>query len=63
MEGKIKFFKSEKGFGFITVEGSNDVFVHKKGCIGEYVPKEGDLVVFETESGPKGVSAVDVQKA
>lgn len=62
MEGVVKWFKAEKGFGFIVHEGK-DVFVHKTSCFGKYIPKEGDKVTFDTEKGPKGICAVDVVKA
>ena len=66
MNGTIKFFNRLKGFGFITPENSNskdDVFVHRTGCQGQYVPQDGDQVTFETENGKKGINAVNVQLA
>ncbi|MFN3875428.1 MAG: cold-shock protein [Flavobacteriales bacterium] len=60
--GKVKFFNSEKGFGFITPdEGGKDVFVHKTGTRGPLY--EGDKVTFDVEQSPKGPNAVNVQKA
>jgi CspA family cold shock protein len=60
--GTVKFFNTEKGFGFITPDdGGKDVFVHKTGT---RVPlNEGDKVVFEVEQSPKGLNAVNVQRA
>ena len=60
--GKVKFFNSEKGFGFITPnEGGKDVFVHKNGTLQPIY--EGDQVTFEVEQSPKGPNAVNVTKA
>jgi CspA family cold shock protein len=59
-EGKVKFFNTEKGFGFITPNGSSDdIFVHVNGLIDEI--KENDMVQFETEQGRKGLNAVNVE--
>ena len=57
--GTVKFYNSEKGFGFITPsEGGADVFVHAMG-IKEKI-KEGDNVSFLLEQGKKGPNAKDV---
>ncbi len=59
-QGKVKFFNSIKGFGFITPEdGTADVFVHESG-LSEKI-KDNDRVQFETERGKKGLNAVRVQ--
>jgi len=59
-EGKVKFFNNEKGFGFITPNGSTeDIFVHANGLIDEI--RENDNVKFETEQGRKGLNAVNVE--
>lgn len=60
--GTVKFFNTEKGFGFITPEdGGKDVFVHKTGTRSDLM--EGDKVTFEVEQSPKGLNAVNVERA
>lgn len=60
--GTVKFFNTEKGFGFITPdEGGRDIFVHKTGT--RELLNEGDKVTFEVEQSPKGPNAVNVTKA
>ncbi|MDR5590240.1 cold-shock protein [Christiangramia sp. SM2212] len=59
-EGKVKFFNTTKGFGFIQTEGSNeDIFVHSSGLIDDI--REDDRVQFETEQGKKGLNAINVE--
>jgi len=63
--GTVKWFNSEKGFGFIQVEGEDDVFVHFKAIQGNEMRKsleEGQQVQFEVERGPKGLQASNVVK-
>lgn len=64
MTGKIKNLK-EKGFGFIAVEGQKDIFFHMNALVGVQFDdlREGDMVTFEEESSPKGMNAVNVQRA
>ena len=60
-QGKLDFFDTSKGFGFINEIGSQErYFVHISGMIDEI--NEGDKVSFELERGPKGMNAVRVQK-
>ncbi len=62
--GKVKWFNNQKGFGFITPESGNDVFVHHSALQGEgyKVLEEGQEVEFEIEQGPKGEHATNVVK-
>ncbi len=61
-KGTVKFFNETKGFGFITIEGSNqDVFVHVSGLKDEI--RENDRVTFQVEQGRKGPNAVEVALA
>jgi CspA family cold shock protein len=59
--GTVKFFNSEKGFGFIEVEGEKDVFVHSSALQGISL-QEGDRVQFDVEKGAKGPQAANVEK-
>jgi len=63
MTGRVKWFNDRKGFGFIEVEGSKDVFVHHSAIQGEGFKslKEGDEVEFEVTNGPKGPQASNVR--
>jgi CspA family cold shock protein len=65
MNGKVKWFNKVKGFGFITTEEGNDVFVHFSGIAnnGFRTLKEGEAVVFDVEQGSKGPQAVNVKPA
>jgi CspA family cold shock protein len=65
MTGTIKIL-TDKGFGFITGEGlAKDLFFHSNSLVGVSFDelKEGDNVSFETEESPKGLNAVNVQRA
>ena len=54
--------KTDKGFGFISVQGSDDVFFHHSACDGQYDNLNvGDTVTFDMESGPKGPKAANVK--
>ena len=60
--GKVKFFNSQKGFGFIVPdEGGKDVFVHTSGTHEDLY--EGDTVNYEVEDSPRGAKAINVTKA
>jgi CspA family cold shock protein len=60
MQGVVKFFNEDKGFGFIKPTDSNeDIFVHSSGLIDKI--RENDKVEFEQERGKKGMNAVRVR--
>jgi len=62
--GKIKWFDNKKGFGFITEESGQDVFVHHTAIVGSGFKtfEEGDAVSFEILSSDKGLKADKVQR-
>ena len=62
--GTVKWFNSSKGFGFITREEGEDVFVHFRAIVGDGFKTldEGDRVEFDVEQGPKGLQAANVKK-
>lgn len=62
MTGKVKWFSSQKGYGFITDEEGKDVFVHFSGVKmdGFKTLREGQDVSFEIKEGDRGPQAVDV---
>ncbi len=64
-KGTVKWFNAAKGFGFISREGGEDVFVHFKSISGDGFKSlnEGDAVQFEVEKGPKGLLATNVSVA
>jgi len=62
--GEVKWFNNEKGFGFISVEGENDVFVHFSAIQGDGYKslEEGQKVEFEIVDGSKGPQAANVTR-
>jgi len=60
--GIVKWFNSEKGFGFITVDGGEDVFVHFSAIQGDGYKSldEGQKVEFEVVKGDRGAQAANV---
>ncbi|MBU9712833.1 cold-shock protein CspD [Evansella tamaricis] len=64
MTGKVKWFNSEKGFGFIEREGGDDVFVHFSAIQSEGFKslEEGQEVEFEIVDGDRGPQAANVVK-
>ena len=62
--GTIKWFSDQRGYGFIALDGSKDVFVHHSAIVepGFRSLKEGDRVEFTIEQGQKGPAAANVRK-
>jgi len=62
--GVVKWFNAEKGFGFISVEGEDDVFVHFSAIMSEGYKtlEEGQEVQFEVVDGAKGPQAANVSR-
>ena len=63
-QGLVKWFNDAKGYGFITQEDGQDVFVHYSAIQGSGFRSlaEGDRVEFEVTKGPKGLQAANVKK-
>ena len=63
-QGQVKWFNDAKGYGFITQEGGEDVFVHYSAIQAQCFKSlaEGDRVEFEVTRGPKGLQAANVRK-
>ena len=64
MKGTAKWFNAEKGYGFIQVEGGDDVFVHFSAIQGDGFKtlEEGQSVEFEIVEGARGPQAANVIK-
>lgn len=64
MTGNVKWFNNEKGYGFITIEDGEDVFVHYSAIQGDGFKtlEEGQAVEFDVVSGDRGDQAANVVK-
>ncbi|GFK93141.1 Cold shock protein CspB [Fundidesulfovibrio magnetotacticus] len=65
LEGTVKWFSDKKGYGFITREGEDDIFVHYSSIQGDgfRTLREGEKVEFEMVTGERGMKATNVVKA
>lgn len=65
VQGKVKWFNQQKGYGFIQREDGDDVFVHYSAIKGEGFKtlEEGEAVDFEIVDSPRGLQAANVTKA
>ena len=63
-EGTVKWFNAAKGYGFISRQSGEDVFVHYRSIQGDGYKtlNEGEKVQFDVEQGPKGLQAINVKK-
>jgi CspA family cold shock protein len=63
-QGTVKWFDAKKGFGFISVDGGEDIFCHFSAIQGDGFKslEEGDAVEFEISDGAKGPQAANVTK-
>jgi CspA family cold shock protein len=64
MQGKVKWFNKEKGYGFIEQNDGGDIFVHFSAIVqdGFKTLAEGESVEFEVVDGPRGPQAANVTK-
>ena len=63
-QGTVKWFNASKGYGFISRDSGEDVFVHFNAIVGDGYKSldEGDRVQFDVQQGPKGLQAANVSK-
>jgi len=61
LEGTVKRWAEGRGYGFIEVDGEDDIFVHNTDLDGTYVLMQGQKVEFDVETTPKGPRARNVK--
>lgn len=62
MNGTVKFFNEQKGFGFIAAENGKEFFVHQSALEQGVTLRENDAVTFDVEEGDRGPKAVNVKR-
>ncbi len=62
MNGKIKWYNPKKGYGFIEVEGENDIFIHHSDVPQFMTLEDGDSVTFDTSETKRGFKAINIIK-
>lgn len=63
MQGQIKFFKENKGYGFIAGDDQNDYFFHISSVVDtEHVPKKGETIEFKPSRNEKGKTAIKIRR-
>jgi len=63
MQGTVKFFNEDKGFGFISGDDETDYFVHKSNLLPKVILTEGVEVIFDPMEGDRGMKATNVSLA
>ncbi len=63
MNGTVKFFNEQKGFGFISADDGKEYFVHQSGLNEGVTLRDNDAVTFDVEEGDRGPKAVNVALA
>lgn len=62
MKGKVKWYNARKGYGFITGEDNEDIFVHESAIPPKTSLDEGDRVEFKIKDSEKGPQAINIKK-
>lgn len=62
MNGKVKFFNANKGFGFVTADDGKEYFFHQSSIKDNAALGDNDSVTFDVEEGDRGPRAVNVAK-